>query len=90
MADRKKPPQKKENILDLSKYLNKQTRVKFSGGREGNLPNELTNRVQYCIFIKVVGVLKGYDGLLNLVLDSTQEYLQSNSKKILLTYWGNR
>lgn len=26
---------KKENILDLSKYLNKALRVKFSGGREG-------------------------------------------------------
>lgn len=26
---------KKENILDLSKYMDKQLTVKFSGGREG-------------------------------------------------------
>lgn len=26
---------KKENILDLSKYVNKQVTVKFNGGREG-------------------------------------------------------
>jgi U6 snRNA-associated Sm-like protein LSm7 len=28
---------KKENILDLSKYMDKQINVKFSGGREGKL-----------------------------------------------------
>ena len=28
---------KKENILDLSKYMDKQITVKFSGGREGKL-----------------------------------------------------
>lgn len=28
---------KKENILDLSKYMDKQITVKFSGGREGEL-----------------------------------------------------
>lgn len=26
---------KKENILDLSKYMDKEVKVKFSGGREG-------------------------------------------------------
>lgn len=26
---------KKENILDLAKYINKQVTVKFNGGREG-------------------------------------------------------
>ncbi|KAJ3126248.1 Sm-like protein lsm7 [Nowakowskiella sp. JEL0407] len=49
---------KKEPILDLSKYLDKAIRVKFSGGRE------------------VYGILKGYDPLLNLVLDDTHEYLR--------------
>lgn len=29
-------PQRKENILDLSKYQDKQIRVRFTGGREGN------------------------------------------------------
>ena len=30
-----KEKKKKESILDLSKYLDKPIRVKFSGGREG-------------------------------------------------------
>ena len=29
---------KKENILDLSKYMDKTVNVKFNGGREGKLP----------------------------------------------------
>ena len=29
---------KKENILDLTKYMDKQISVKFNGGREGLLP----------------------------------------------------
>ncbi|KXH27500.1 LSM domain-containing protein [Colletotrichum salicis] len=32
-GDRERP--KKENILDLSKYMDKQITVKFNGGREG-------------------------------------------------------
>jgi U6 snRNA-associated Sm-like protein LSm7 len=28
---------KKENILDLSKYMDKEVRVKFNGGREGDI-----------------------------------------------------
>lgn len=31
--DQEKP--KKENILDLTKYMHKQVQVKFNGGREG-------------------------------------------------------
>ncbi|KAF4550635.1 U6 snRNA-associated Sm-like protein LSm7-like protein [Elsinoe fawcettii] len=46
---------KKENILDLSKYMDKEINVKFNGGRE------------------VVGTLKGYDQLMNLVLDEVKE-----------------
>ncbi|GAA5917081.1 hypothetical protein JCM8208_003256 [Rhodotorula glutinis] len=48
---------KREAILDLAKYVDKQIRVKFTGGRE------------------VVGVLKGYDQLLNLVVDDIEETL---------------
>ncbi|KAJ1546481.1 Sm-like protein lsm7, partial [Nowakowskiella sp. JEL0078] len=47
-----------EPILDLTKYMDKKIRVKFSGGRE------------------VYGVLKGFDPLLNLVLDETVEYIR--------------
>ena len=50
--------QQKQSVLDMSKYMDKEVRVKFMGGRE------------------VVGVLKGYDALLNLVLDETKEYLK--------------
>jgi len=45
-------------ILDLAKYVDKQVRVKFAGGRE------------------VLGILKGYDQLLNLVLDQVEEALR--------------
>jgi len=31
------PDRKKENILDLTKYMDKEITVKFSGGREGQL-----------------------------------------------------
>ncbi|KAE9578567.1 U6 snRNA-associated Sm-like protein LSm7 [Colletotrichum fructicola] len=55
-GDRERP--KKENILDLSKYMDKQITVKFNGGRE------------------VTGTLKGYDALMNLVLDEVQEVMR--------------
>lgn len=48
----------RKSIIDLTKYMDKQVRVKFIGGRE------------------VVGILRGFDPLLNLVLDSTSEYLR--------------
>merc|ERR1711908_217305 len=55
MGDRKKTV----TVLDMSKYMDSEIRVKFMGGRE------------------VVGVLKGYDALLNLVLDETNEFLKA-------------
>ena len=58
---------KKETILDLSKYMDKPIRVKFSGGREA------------------AGILKGYDPLLNLVLDGTTEYLRDPDDPYKLT-----
>eukprot|EP00112_Aurelia_sp_Birch-Aquarium-sp1_P022017 Seg6072.1 transcript_id=Seg6072.1/GoldUCD/mRNA.D3Y31 product="U6 snRNA-associated Sm-like protein LSm7" protein_id=Seg6072.1/GoldUCD/D3Y31 len=58
---------KKESILDLTKYMDKTIRVKFSGGRE------------------VSGVLKGFDQLLNLVLDNTSEYVRDADDPYKLT-----
>ncbi|XP_041728075.1 U6 snRNA-associated Sm-like protein LSm7 [Coregonus clupeaformis] len=58
---------KKESIFDLSKYIDKQIRVKFQGGREAS------------------GVLEGFDPMLNLVLDSTIEYLQDPDDQFKLT-----
>ncbi|PHH60138.1 hypothetical protein CDD81_2096 [Ophiocordyceps australis] len=52
---------KKENILDLSKYMDKQITVKFSGGRE------------------VRGTLKGYDALMNLVLENVDETVRDEN-----------
>jgi len=52
------PKGKKASILDLNKFIDKEIRIKFSGGRE------------------VTGVLKGYDQLVNIVLDDTVEYLR--------------
>lgn len=51
---------KKENILDLTKYMDREIIVKFNGGRE------------------VVGTLKGYDQLMNLVLDEVKETLRDD------------
>ncbi|KAL3472001.1 LSM domain-containing protein [Aspergillus californicus] len=51
---------KKENILDLNKYMDKEMRVKFNGGRE------------------VSGTLKGYDQLMNLVLDDVKESMRDD------------
>ncbi|KAJ6032010.1 Ribonucleoprotein LSM domain eukaryotic/archaea-type [Penicillium herquei] len=51
---------KKENILDLNKYMDKEVQVKFNGGRE------------------VTGVLKGYDQLMNLVLDDVKESMRGS------------
>jgi len=51
---------KKENILDLNKYINKEVNVKFNGGRE------------------IIGTLKGYDQLMNLVLDDVKETMRDD------------
>ncbi|CAL5866759.1 uncharacterized protein PFLUO_LOCUS969 [Penicillium psychrofluorescens] len=51
---------KKENILDLNKYMDKEVQVKFNGGRE------------------VSGTLKGYDQLMNLVLDDVKESMRDD------------
>jgi small nuclear ribonucleoprotein (snRNP)-like protein len=68
---------KREAILDLSKYVNERIRVKFTGGREGMTPflfllpgSILTTSISFRL---VTGILKGYDQLLNLVLDEVQE-----------------
>ncbi|KAH6904460.1 hypothetical protein BKA70DRAFT_1373505 [Coprinopsis sp. MPI-PUGE-AT-0042] len=58
---------KREAILDLSKYVNDKIRVKFTGGaRRAHGP-------------PVIGVLKGYDQLLNLVLDDVEEEVSASN-----------
>ncbi|KAL8652317.1 MAG: hypothetical protein Q9226_004319 [Calogaya cf. arnoldii] len=58
---------KKENILDLTKYMDKEITVKFNGGREDADEKQ------------VVGTLKGYDQLMNLVLDDVKETLRDDA-----------
>lgn len=105
---------KKENILDLTKYMDKAITVKFTGGREGwctpfSLFSPYTVRTIYGVpfagvvrfvssdemnlyhiyflctltlflgIVTVVGTLKGYDQLMNLVLDDVKELLRGTS-----------
>jgi len=51
---------KKENIIDLNRFMDKELKVKFNGGRE------------------VVGVLKGFDQLMNIVLDDVKEVMRDD------------
>lgn len=72
---------KREAILDLSKYVNERIRVKFTGGREGacgrfSAPGN-EEMLKVINPVTVTGVLKGFDQLLNLVLDDVQEIFQT-------------
>ncbi len=68
---------KREAILDLAKYVNERIRVKFTGGREGQaISLSAMFRPGADGLAPVTGVLKGFDQLLNLVLDEVQENLQ--------------
>ncbi|EQL00265.1 Like-Sm ribonucleoprotein (LSM) domain protein [Ophiocordyceps sinensis CO18] len=83
---------KKENILDLAKYMDKDINVKFTGGREGtrarpgvgetggdpvnrHCPGPFADKIKRHT---VKGTLKGYDALMNLVLDDVQETVRDD------------
>lgn len=76
-GEQKEKP-KKENILDLNKYMDKRITVKFSGGREGMIvllgcvPGVVTG-LHSLTHKAATGCLKGHDALMNLVLDDVQE-----------------
>lgn len=74
---------KKETALDLAKFIDKGVRVKLAGGREGaytvGIGADALRAITPCqryASTTVTGVLKGYDQLLNLVLDETLEFLR--------------
>ena len=69
---------KKENILDLNKYINKEVNVKFNGGRESKLPNRFLGELPLTK-TSVVGTLKGYDQLMNLTLDDARETMRGTA-----------
>ncbi|CAG5860889.1 unnamed protein product [Menidia menidia] len=93
MADKEK--KKKESIFDLSKYIDKPIRVKFQGGREGRCPRLGANWAGFhqnqagkdslLFSLLASGVLKGFDPLLNLVLDGTIEYMRDPDDQLKLT-----
>lgn len=58
---------KKTSILDLNKFMDREIKVKFTGGRE------------------VTGILKGYDQLVNIVLDDTVEQMRDPYNPYKLT-----
>lgn len=69
--------------MDLAKYLEKPIRVKFQGGREGKqlfYHHIMVMITFWCVNVDVLltasGILKGFDPLLNLVLDNTIELLR--------------
>lgn len=62
---------KKESIVDLSRFIDKRIQVKFQGGREGKL-----FFIYGTVYFSASGILKGYDALLNMVLDNCVEYLR--------------
>jgi U6 snRNA-associated Sm-like protein LSm7 len=72
---------KKENILDLNKYMDKEVQVKFNGGREGGsfpfltIPRLILSE-SIVDSLLVTGTLKGYDQLMNLVLDDVKESMR--------------
>lgn len=68
---------KRESILDLSRYINERIRVKFTGGREGKCCCSSTMTLTH--LSPVTGILKGYDQLLNLVLDNVEEQIQGET-----------
>lgn len=48
---------KKENILDLNKYMDKEVQVKFNGGREGMLDwFTPIYALYFCIFFSIFGL----------------------------------
>ena len=85
---------RKESILDLKPLVDKKVHVKLAGGREGVVGWSLVypcldvlclHRVSRAQLFAVEGVLKGYDLLLNLVLDDCIEFLQGVACRPTLT-----
>lgn len=93
---------RRENALDLAKFVNNGVRVKLSGGREGEREREERGGRWACTHFRrrlifqppspptqpsptVEGVLKGYDQLLNLVLDEAVEYVRDRDDLLRVT-----
>ena len=63
-----------KSIIDLEKCIDKEVRVKFQGGREGARSARAPRRRRRPTRAPAVrGVLKGFDQLVNIVLDDCVE-----------------
>ena len=60
--DNKQEKKRKESILDLSKYLEKQIRVKFAGGREvsGKI---VCQQSKFALFYRFINVYRIFERL---------------------------
>ncbi|XP_039035850.1 sm-like protein LSM7 isoform X3 [Hibiscus syriacus] len=67
---------RKETVLDLAKFVDKGVQVKLTGGRQA---------LQYVMCPRFTGTLKGYDQLLNLVLDEAVEFLRDQDDPLKTT-----
>ncbi|KAG5539035.1 hypothetical protein RHGRI_019553 [Rhododendron griersonianum] len=71
---------RKETVLDLAKFVDKGVQVKLTGGRQVIPTVRLRKReredYKMIFTVTVTGTLKGYDQLLNLVLDEAIEFLR--------------
>ena len=67
-------PKKKESVVDLSRFIDQQVRVKFQGNMFHSL--QIKSWQPYLGGREACGTLKGYDTLLNLVLDNCVEFLR--------------
>jgi small nuclear ribonucleoprotein (snRNP)-like protein len=84
---------RRDNALDLARFVDRGVRVKLSGGREGRREEGGGRRRKrgrarasadpssLLPSSTVEGVLKGYDQLLNLVLDEALEFLRGEWKR---------
>lgn len=70
-----------KQLVDLGKYLHKDIQVKFAGGKEGTgLPIIIeTPTADKAILVK--GQLKGFDTLLNLVLDEAEQIFEGTATR---------
>jgi small nuclear ribonucleoprotein (snRNP)-like protein len=84
---------KRQAILDLAKYVDHRVRVKFTGGREGASRRVLTavsRQPGLTVLQRTVrGTLKGYDQLLNLVMDDVEELVRGKPLQTRY-YWDAR
>jgi small nuclear ribonucleoprotein (snRNP)-like protein len=77
------------------RYADKRVRVKFSGGRESKQLLEkyiqlLDSTDLSAVYLPVEGTLKGWDQLLNLVLDDIEELIVGTCGQHTLAYTHHR